>query len=248
MADGHGGTRGAEARPPRLFRLGRPAALVLAALVAVLAASIYAYDLGFRHGARHAPPLIAADPSPTKAPPDSPGGIEIPHQDKLVYRRLATAREPDATLPETLLPPPEEPLPRPRSEPAPHPPSTAATAGATVPPKPVVATEERTAAKTMAPAEAEPAPSAGRSDEATYRLQLASFRTPDAARAGWGRVLARHRGLLEGLPHRIARVDLGAGGGTYHRLQIGAFASRGGADALCRRLKAAGQDCLVVGP
>lgn len=241
MADGHGGTRGAEARPPRLFRLGRPAALVLAALVAVLAASIYAYDLGFRHGARHAPPLIAADPSPTKAPPDSPGGIEIPHQDKLVYRRLATAREPDATVPETLLPPPEEPLPRPQSEPAPHPPSTAATAGATENP------EQRTAAKPPAPSAAEPPPAAG-ADEATYRLQLASFRTPDAARAGWRRVLARHRGLLEGLPHRIARVDLGAGGGTYHRLQAGAFASRGGADALCRRLKAAGQDCLVVGP
>ena len=125
--------------------------------VAVLAASIYAYDLGFRHGARHAPPLIAADPSPTKAPPDSPGGIEIPHQDKLVYRRLATAREPAATVPETLLPPPEEPLPRPRSEPAPHPPSTAPTAGAAATPKTAVETEERTAAKTPAPTEGEPA-------------------------------------------------------------------------------------------
>ena len=234
MADGHDGTGGAETRPPRLFRHARAAALALAALVAVLAASIYAYDLGFRHGARHAPPLIAADPSPTKAPPDSPGGIEIPHQDKLVYRRLATAREPDATLPETLLPPPEEPLPRPRSEPA---------------PKPAVATEERTAARTPAAAEAEPPPPAAHGDGAAgYRLQLGSFRTPDAARAGWRGVLARHRGLLEGLPHRIARVDLGAGGGTYHRLQVGAFVSRGGADALCHRLEAAGQDCLVVGP
>ena len=244
MADEHGGTRGAGARLPRRFRPGRGAALAVAAVVAVLAASIYAYDLGFRHGAKHAPPLIAADPSPTKVLPDSPGGIEIPHQDKLVYRRLATAREPHAPVPETLLPPPEEPLPRPREEPAPASPSAATAA-----PKPAVATEppERTAAGTPVPAEADPAPAAGTDEAAAYRLQLGSFRTPDAARAGWERVLASHRGLLEQLPHRIARVDLGAGGGTYHRLQVGAFASRDGADALCRRLNAAGQDCLVVG-
>ncbi|MCE2481591.1 MAG: SPOR domain-containing protein [Alphaproteobacteria bacterium] len=237
MADEHGGTRGAGVRLPRRFRLGRGAALAVAALVAVLAASIYAYDLGFRHGAKHAPPLIAADPSPTKALPDSPGGIDIPHQDKLVYRRLATAREPHAPVPETLLPPPEEPLPKPREEPAPGSPSAAKAAPK---PKPAVATEpaERTAVGT---------PAARADEAAAYRLQLGSFRTPDAARAGWKRVLASHRGLLEQLPHRIARVDLGAGGGTYHRLQVGAFASRGGAAALCRRLKAAGQDCLVVG-
>lgn len=61
-------------------------------------------------------PTIHADEAPVRVPPDTPGGMDIPHQDKLVYRRLPGEAE-DLRM-ERLLPPPEEPMPAPAREPA----------------------------------------------------------------------------------------------------------------------------------
>ncbi len=63
-----------------------------------------------------APPLIRADETPIRVPPENPGGMDIPHRDKLVYQRLPGEGENPKM--ERLLPPPEEPLPLPASEPA----------------------------------------------------------------------------------------------------------------------------------
>jgi hypothetical protein len=53
------------------------------------------------------PPIIPADTTPFKVRPNNPGGMMIPHQDKLVYGRLSQ----DASQPiERLLPPPEQPM------------------------------------------------------------------------------------------------------------------------------------------
>lgn len=53
------------------------------------------------------PPFITADPTPFKIKPENPGGMVIPHQDKLVYDRIA----PDNQQPvEHLLPAPEQPI------------------------------------------------------------------------------------------------------------------------------------------
>lgn len=60
-------------------------------------------------------PMIRADETPIKIPPENPGGMEVPHRDKLVYQRLPGG-EPAKV--ERLLPPPEEPLPAPVTEPA----------------------------------------------------------------------------------------------------------------------------------
>lgn len=74
----------------------------------------YAYTAGKQTavGPDGVTPLIQANQAPTKQRPDQPGGMEVPHQDKLVYDRLT----PDASAPpavERLLPPPEAPVPRP---------------------------------------------------------------------------------------------------------------------------------------
>jgi hypothetical protein len=52
---------------------------------------------------------IQADNSPIKTPPDQPGGMDVPHQDKLVFNSVASpgARQ---NPPERLAPPPEEPV------------------------------------------------------------------------------------------------------------------------------------------
>jgi hypothetical protein len=52
---------------------------------------------------------IQADNSPIKTPPNQPGGMDVPHQDKLVFNSVAApnARQ---NPPERLAPPPEEPV------------------------------------------------------------------------------------------------------------------------------------------
>ncbi|WP_193170839.1 SPOR domain-containing protein [Nisaea nitritireducens] len=91
---------------------------ILAATLAVAAfAGIvwYAYDQGRRIGSETAAPLIKADTAPTKVRPDSPGGMEVPHQDKLVLDDLGSGRgaQNGESRVERLLPPPETPLPPP---------------------------------------------------------------------------------------------------------------------------------------
>ena len=57
-------------------------------------------------------PLIRADRGPVKVRPISPGGMEVPDRDKLVYDRMQGNGERPQV--ERLLPAPETPLPPPR--------------------------------------------------------------------------------------------------------------------------------------
>lgn len=52
--------------------------------------------------------IIRADNTPFKVKPDQPGGMEIPHQDKLVFNSVSPDGKPVTV--ERLLPPPEQPL------------------------------------------------------------------------------------------------------------------------------------------
>ena len=51
--------------------------------------------------------FVKADPTPYKIRPDSPGGMQVENQDKLVYDRVAKGQAPNRV--ENLLPPAEEP-------------------------------------------------------------------------------------------------------------------------------------------
>ena len=51
--------------------------------------------------------FVKADPTPYKIRPDSPGGMQVENQDKLVYDRVAKGQAPNRV--ESLLPPAEEP-------------------------------------------------------------------------------------------------------------------------------------------
>ena len=65
-------------------------------------------------GATNSIPIVRAPSGPIKVRPDSPGGINIPNRDKLVYDRLE--KKPPERQAETLLPQPEKPLPAPGAE------------------------------------------------------------------------------------------------------------------------------------
>lgn len=96
--------------------------------------------------------------------------------------------------------------------------------------------------------EAAPAPTAqATAAGAGFRIQLAAVKSEADARAAWDRLQKAHAELLGGLQPTIQRADLGEQG-IFYRVQGGPLPSREAAAALCERLKAKSQACLVVKP
>lgn len=90
---------------------GRGPFILFVAVVVLIAFAgvVYvAYQQGIQQGVRQGLssdlPLVAAEPGPLKVPPEDPGGFEEPFQDSFVLNGEIES------LPETLLPPPEEPI------------------------------------------------------------------------------------------------------------------------------------------
>ncbi|HKK28958.1 MAG TPA: SPOR domain-containing protein [Alphaproteobacteria bacterium] len=96
-----------------------------------------------------------------------------------------------------------------------------------------------------------PPPSVVKQPEApaapSFRIQIASVRTPDQAEAEWGRVSNRHPDLLGRLSPFYPTHESGARG-TYVRVQAGPLIDKALAELLCSQLKARKVDCFVVEP
>lgn len=86
--------------------------LLITAIVMTGAMTIawYSYNAGVKEGSEGAAPLLKPS-GPMKVAPASPGGLDIPHQEKTVYNAI-DGRGRDNTA-ERLLPPPERPMPIP---------------------------------------------------------------------------------------------------------------------------------------
>mgnify|MGYP000312464626 CR=1 FL=1 len=105
--------------PPKR-RLGLKAFMFL--VVAAAGAWSYYGDqlIQLWRGGQGGIPLIKADPGPVKVRPVNPGGLRVPNRDKLVYDRMhGKSAGPgeaggESGRAERLLPPPEQPLPKPR--------------------------------------------------------------------------------------------------------------------------------------
>ncbi|MSP48399.1 MAG: SPOR domain-containing protein [Alphaproteobacteria bacterium] len=121
-----------ESEPPK--RRGR----LLAALVALFAVGgfggvlWYAYSQGQR-SADAVAPILKADGEPSRVRPEQPGGMVVPHQDKLVLNNMQQASRPGSA--ERLLPPAEAPLPQ-TLRTAPPPAASVTIAPAAAPPPP----------------------------------------------------------------------------------------------------------------
>lgn len=77
-----------------------------------------------------------------------------------------------------------------------------------------------------------------------YLVQLGSVQSEEAAQQEWTKLQRRHASLLDDKGLDLQRADLGDKG-IYYRVRTGAFNSKAEANALCQKLKAAGQACLV---
>jgi len=82
-------------------------------------------------------------------------------------------------------------------------------------------------------------------DSGQYRVQIASVGTQEGAEAEVQRLSRLLGDALQGEEPRIVRTDTDAGN-TYYRIVVGPKPSRDDASALCKSIKAAGADCLVV--
>jgi len=76
-----------------------------------------------------------------------------------------------------------------------------------------------------------------------FRIQLASLKSEAAAQKTWKRLTAKYKDVLSSLTVHIQKVALASG--TYYRLQAGPFEDKASANAVCTKLKAHGQPCLV---
>jgi hypothetical protein len=78
-----------------------------------------------------------------------------------------------------------------------------------------------------------------------FVAQVAAVRTEGAAQEAWRRMSARSPRLFSDARADIERADLGARG-VYHRVRAGYFADRANASLFCDRIRALGQDCIVM--
>ena len=214
-----------------------PAAVLTAVVMAVFAGGLwFFYHQGARQSAVPGPgdpvPLIRADERPMKIKPDQPGGMPVPDQNVSVYDQ-----KPGAAAVEKLLPPPEQPMPRPAPKEAagPQPPAAAA-------PKPAASQQQAAAA----PAPKAPAKPAAKETQAAapaksipagpVRIQLASLRSPEAAKEEWARLKREHPDSLGKLTAVAVKADLGDKG-VWYRVQTQVFDDAAAADRLCADLK-----------
>ncbi|WP_428246891.1 SPOR domain-containing protein [Ferrovibrio sp.] len=250
------------------------AGIALGAVAAFGVGIWFAYDQGVKRGASGAPPLVRADQSPSKVAPENPGGMQVPNQDKQIYERLGNSTGNAQQQAEKLLPPPERPTANaPTVTPAPAG-SAPAGASVTVPTRPAATavpnqappnqtnaptapTAPRTAATptTPAPAQQQPAarPAATPTAPATApaagggsaRVQLASLPEQAQAQSTWAALQKKFPGELGSLSASYERVDI-PGKGVFFRVQAGPLRDRAAAQALCEKLSAQKQGCIVV--
>lgn len=260
---------------------GRKRRRILAASIACVAFGgfafmvVYAYNKGRETGTASVAPIIKAAEGPTKVRPEQPGGMQVPNQDKTIYERIA--REPPVIQAERLLPPPEQPMPRPpvRSEPAPAAPMV--NGANTAPPRPSIPPP---IVLTPSPLPMPPAPPVARDPELVppprslrdlaqdvpppppaaalaaiapaaggeFRVQIAALRSEEDARKEWERIKRANADLFGKLAANYIRVDLGADKGIYYRLQAGPIASAPDAQSLCEQAKGRKLGCVVIKP
>jgi len=103
-----------QAQRPFFLRRGFFGFVAALAAFGVFAAIVWtAYEEEQLSGTEAQVPMVRAEKGPIKLRPKTPGGMDVPFQDKLVYDQLSEAPpKPQVTQ---LLPPPEEPVAPPKA-------------------------------------------------------------------------------------------------------------------------------------
>jgi cell division protein FtsN len=234
-------------RTPRARR-PTPITLILSVLVLIAAVGVVVWL--YRGGARShgdAPQPVGAPlrdvrvaAPPQSAPADPAAGLSI-------YKDGAAS-----TTPPAFTSAPETPGPRPTAAPARPAPDAATDASESAQPAVKSASRgdaigalidktERPPAKATPQAPAKPERLA--QADTGVEVQIGAFSSRAQADQGWSAAAAAAPGSMAGKGKRVATID--KDGSTLFRTSITGFASRDEAEALCRRLQAAGRSCFV---
>jgi hypothetical protein len=101
--------RPVQVSPP--WRIIVPAGVILVVILLFAGVLISTYTSGGAVTMEGGVPIIRADRTEFRTRPEQPGGIDIPNQDRLVLQDLGRRQAPVNVA--TVLPPPEQPMPRP---------------------------------------------------------------------------------------------------------------------------------------
>lgn len=82
-------------------------------------------------------------------------------------------------------------------------------------------------------------------DDNAVRVHVASFRSEQAAEAGWRAIKERHLDLLGGLQPTYSRIDLGPDRGVFYRVIAGPLGTTKAAEDLCDKLHRRKLFCTV---
>lgn len=218
-------------------------------------------------------PVIRADSSVDGMKPETPGGMEVPNRDKLVYERL---RQSNTELPvERLLPSSEKPVPPSAPEKEEKQPidpigdlAADIIAQDTMPAAAVIYEEDGTPVEVMFRETTKPAAvpatqkpeekpvehtaakpvektaDAPAKEESFYTVQLVSTRSDGAAESEWKRLSKKFKEIIADQPYFISKTVVASG--TFYRLRVGRFKKHEEAKALCDQLKMKKQECFVV--
>jgi hypothetical protein len=176
--------------------------------------------------------LIAAQEGDYKVKPDETGGMKVEGQGDSAF---ATSEGAEANGKVDVNAKPEAPIASPKSAPAekPKPPVIPATKAVTtaVP-----------AASTKMPTAPAPVPAAVPSAGGSGLVQLGAYGSQVSADQAWAALSGKVSGL-SGVTKSV--LPAAVGGNTVYRLRANA-GSAAGAAALCSKVKAAGNPCMVV--
>lgn len=174
-------------------------------------------------------PVVRADNSVVKEKPDTPGGLQVPDQDKRVFVRVASDVADES---EKLAPSTELPIERPVKIVV----AETETETEEIPAEQPAQIKTPAQTKNIAPVEEK---------TGTLFIQLGAFGKKDTAEKLWDSLQTDNPSLLKGLTLDIMMIDLGKKGVLY-RLRGGMIADRSSADKICDGLRAKKQACIVV--
>ncbi|MBO7332656.1 MAG: SPOR domain-containing protein [Alphaproteobacteria bacterium] len=217
------------------------------------------------------PIIITASEEPVKVKPENPGGMRIPDQDKLVYKRLQT-EDKDIKV-EKVVPVPEAPVkpivaevPTAKPEVKPNVSEKKELevisrqdkgVKTEVMPDPFAEVNQDTKVKTEEQKKETPQEEKQKAtvsdlikkvaglNEDMWHVQLISLPSKETVEKNWPKILKEHAILLTGQPHDIVEVVIPKKG-TFYRLRVGEFKTKEDAKSFCDKLKSRKQDCTVT--
>ena len=162
---------------------------------------------------------ISADSGPVKEKPEDPGGMEVDHQDRVIFDKVTGV---ETELEDRVQPTPEQPL-------------DDFSEGPTIEDL-ISETEPNAETKT---ATTQP-PATG-----LFIIQLGAYSQKTGAENAWDILEGRYGDALGSLTQDIQPITSGSGQ-TLYRLRAGYFATRAEAERVCGNLKQLGQECLAT--